>query len=166
MIIQNNADPETRYQTLLGKLQARGCRITSHRLALLRLLAVSEGHPNAAQLYERLRVQFPTVSLATIYKTLALLKEEGEVLEIDLHADSHYDGNKPYPHPHLICTRCDRIMDGDEVQFAASLNQEIEERYGFQVAQSQLVFYGMCRGLPGNITRREYFFTAIDNDYL
>ena len=59
--------------------------MTSHRLALLRLLAVSEGHPNATQLYQKLRLQFPTVSLATIYKTLALLKEEGEVLEIDLH---------------------------------------------------------------------------------
>jgi len=139
------SDPETRYQTLLGKLQARGSRITSHRLALLRLLAVSEGHPNAAQLYERLRAQFPTVSLATIYKTLTLLKEEGEVLEIDLHADSHYDGNKPYPHPHLICTRCKQIIDGDEVGALHALNQEIAEKYDFQVAQSQLVFYGVCR---------------------
>ena len=139
------SDPELRYQTLLGKLQARGSRITSHRLALLRLLAVSEGHPNAAQLYERLRAQFPTVSLATIYKTLTLLKEEGEVLEIDLHADSHYDGNKPYPHPHLICTRCKQIIDGDEVRALHALNQEIAEKYDFQVAQSQLVFYGVCR---------------------
>ena len=138
-------DPETRYQTLLGKLRARGSRITSHRLALLRLLAVSEGHPNAAQLYERLRVTFPTVSLATIYKTLALLKEEGEVLEIDLHADSHYDGNKPYPHPHLVCTRCKQISDGDEVVALHALNQEIKEKYAFQVAQTQLVFYGVCR---------------------
>jgi len=139
------SDPETRYQTLLGKLRARGSRITSHRLALLRLLAVSEGHPNAAQLYQRLRAQFPTVSLATIYKTLALLKEEGEVLEIDLHADSHYDGNKPYPHPHLVCTRCKQIIDGDEVVALYALNQEIQEKYSFQVAQSQLVFYGVCR---------------------
>jgi Fur family peroxide stress response transcriptional regulator len=139
------SDPETRYQTLLGKLQARGSRITSHRLALLRLLAVSEGHPNAAQLYQRLRAQFPTVSLATIYKTLALLKEEGEVLEIDLHADSHYDGNKHYPHPHLVCTRCKQIIDGDEVVTLYALNQEIQEKYSFQVAQSQLVFYGVCR---------------------
>ena len=139
------SDPETRYQTLLDKLRARGSRITSHRLALLRLLAVSEGHPNAAQLYQRLRAQFPTVSLATIYKTLALLKEEGEVLEIDLHADSHYDGNKPYPHPHLVCTRCKQIIDGDEVVALHALNQEIQEKYSFQVAQSQLVFYGVCR---------------------
>lgn len=138
-------DPELRYQTLLGKLQARGSRITSHRLALLRLLAASQGHPNAAQLYEALRVQFPTISLATVYKTLDLLKEEGEVLEIPLRGESHYDGNKPYPHPHLICTRCGKILDGDEVRVLDAINQEIQQKYAFKVAQSQLVFYGICR---------------------
>lgn len=137
-------DPEQRYNILLTKLKQRNCRITSHRLALIRMLAISEGHPNAAGLYDQLRLQFPTVSLATIYKTLALLKEEGEVLEIDLHSESHYDGNKPYPHPHLICSRCCKILDGDEVIFIDRLNQEIKEQYDFRVEQSQLLFYGIC----------------------
>ncbi|NSW52622.1 MAG: transcriptional repressor [Anaerolineae bacterium] len=145
-------DPELRYQSMLTKLKNRGGRITSHRMALLRLIAVSEGHPNAAQLFEQLRQQFPTVSLATVYKTLALLKEENEVFEIDLRDDSHYDGNKPYPHPHLICRVCRQIIDGDEVSLLGALNQEIRERYQFQVQQSQLVFYGVCRDcrdIPG-----------------
>jgi Fur family transcriptional regulator, peroxide stress response regulator len=138
-------NPELRYQTLLSKLQQRGGRLTSHRLALLRLLAVSEDHPNAIQLYEKLRLQFPTVSLATIYKTLALLKEEGEVLEIDLHEDSHYDGANPDPHPHLICIHCGSIRDGDEVQSIIGLNDEIEKKYDFQITRPQLVFYGICQ---------------------
>jgi len=87
MAIHNMIDPEIRYQSMLAKIKERGSRITSHRIALLRLISVSDGHPTAAQLYERVRVQFPTVSLVTIYKTLALLKENGEVLEIDLHTD-------------------------------------------------------------------------------
>lgn len=138
-------NPEYRYQALLGKLRERGSRITSNRLALLRLLAESEDHPNALQLYEKLRIQFPTCSLGTVYKTLAMLKEAGEVLEIDLHSESHYDGNKPYPHPHLICNRCGRIMDGDDMHIAENINLEIKEKYKFQVVQSQLVFYGVCR---------------------
>ncbi len=138
------SDPEIRYQTLLGKLKKRGSRITSHRLALLRLISVSEGHPNAAKLYETLLVQFPTISLATIYKTLALLKEEGEILEIDLHNDSRYDGNKPYPHPHLVCTKCGKIADGDSVQFTHNINHEILDLYHFKVASSQMLFYGVC----------------------
>ena len=137
-------DPELRYQTMLSKIQDRGSRLTSHRMALLRLMAVSEGHPNAAQLYERLKVQFPSVSLATIYKTLALLKDKGEVLEIDLPNDNHYDGNKPYPHPHLICIRCSRIMDGEDVPALLTINQQIADKYGFKVQSQQLIFYGVC----------------------
>lgn len=98
-------DPELRYQMVLNKLKTRGSRLTSHRLALLHLLATPDGHPSAAQLYALLQVQFPTISLATIYKTLALLKEDSEVLEINLYSDRHYDSNKPYPHPHIVCDR-------------------------------------------------------------
>jgi Fur family transcriptional regulator, peroxide stress response regulator len=149
MIINNKADPEVRYQTMLGKLQVRHCRLTSHRLALLHLIALSEDHPNAMHLFEKLRIQFPTVSLATIYKTLVLLKEEGEVLEIDLHNDSRYDGNKPYPHPHLICNRCGKILDGEELLFLNTLQQDVKEKYNFQVVQSQMVFYGICQECQG-----------------
>jgi Fur family transcriptional regulator, peroxide stress response regulator len=138
------SDPEIRYQSMLEKLQEHGYRLTSHRLALLRLIAASEGHPNAFQLFEKLRVHFPTVSLATIYKTITLLKDEGEILEIELHNNSHFDGNKPFPHPHLICNNCGKILDGDEIQVIQTLNAEIKETYGFQVVQPQLVFYGIC----------------------
>jgi Fur family transcriptional regulator, peroxide stress response regulator len=137
-------DPEIRYQTLVSKLKERGCRLTSHRLALARVLASSTGHPDAAQLYAEIKVQFPTVSLATIYKTLILLKDEGEILEIDLRTNSHYDGNKPYPHPHLICIRCNRIIDGDEVSMLEKFNDEIEQKYQFQISRHQIIYYGIC----------------------
>ena len=137
-------DPELRYQTILAKIQEKGSRLTSHRIALLRLISVSEGHPSATQLYEKLRVQFPSISLSTIYKTLALLKDKGEVLEIDLPDDNRYDGNKPFPHPHLICIRCNRIMDGEDVPALLTINQQIADKYGFQVQSQQLIFYGVC----------------------
>lgn len=138
------SDPELRFQMLLNKLKTRGSRLTSHRLALLRLLAASERHPSAAQLYKQLRIQFPTISLATIYKTLALLKEEGEVLEINLNSDRHYDGNKPYPHPHLVCNQCGQILDADEVDYLTTIKEEIRTNYEFQVVHSQLLFFGLC----------------------
>jgi len=137
-------DPELRYQTILETIRKRGGRLTSHRLALLRMIAASDDHPNAAQLYESLRKQFPTISLATIYKTLIMLKDEGEVLEIELHSDSHYDGNKPYSHPHLVCTQCNRIIDGDDLLSLQSIDQQIAQKYGFKVQREQMVFYGLC----------------------
>jgi len=91
-------DPEIRFDELVTALKARDYRLTPQRVELLRLIASSDGHPSAAQLYGRIKRQFPTMSHATVYKTLALLKDMGQVLEIDLRDDSHYDGNRPSPH--------------------------------------------------------------------
>jgi Fur family peroxide stress response transcriptional regulator len=112
-------------------------------MSLVRIIAASEGHPNASQLYERIKSQHPTMSQATVYKTLAMLKDLGEVLEIDLHEDSHYDGNKPYPHPHLVCIRCHKIMDG-EADLAQPLVDELERGSGYHIVRHQLTFYGYC----------------------
>ena len=107
-------DPETRFNKLVAKLQNQNYRLTPQRMALLHLLATSEGHPNASQLYDQIKAQFPTTSLATVYKTLNVLKAMGEVLELGFrNDDNRYDGNKPYPHPHLICSQCGRILDLD-----------------------------------------------------
>ncbi|MBK7319146.1 Fur family transcriptional regulator [Candidatus Villigracilis affinis] len=137
-------DPQVRFEQLIAKLKERQYRITPQRVELIRLIAASEGHPSASQLYNQIKVQFPTMSLATVYKTLDLLKEVGEVLEIGLRDDSHYDGNKPYPHPHLICMKCQKIMDGELDAAVGKIVQEVENNFGFRVVKHQLDFYGLC----------------------
>ena len=137
-------DPQVRFEQLIAKLKERQYRITPQRVELIRLIAASEGHPSASQLYNQIKVQFPTMSLATVYKTLDLLKEVGEVLEIGLRDDSHYDGNKPYPHPHLICMKCQKIMDGELDATVGKIVQEVENNFGFRVVKHQLDFYGLC----------------------
>ena len=137
-------DPQIRFEQLIAKLKERQYRITPQRVELIRLIAASEGHPSASQLYNQIKVQFPTMSLATVYKTLDLLKEVGEVLEIGLRDDSHYDGNKPYPHPHLICMKCQKIMDGELDVAVGKIIQEVENNFGFRVVKHQLDFYGLC----------------------
>ena len=137
-------DSQARFEHLIAILKERGYRITPQRVELIRLIAASEGHPSASQLYEQIAAQFPTMSLATVYKTLDLLKELDEVLEIGLRDDSHYDGNKPYPHPHLICTKCQKITDGELDTAVTSMVHEVEKNFGFHVAKHQLDFYGLC----------------------
>jgi Fur family peroxide stress response transcriptional regulator len=137
-------DPEARFEELVAKLRKRGYRLTPQRIALLRLLASSDGHPSAAHLYEQIKDQFPTTSLATVYKTLNVLKEMDEVLELGFSADDNrYDGNKPYPHPHLVCMNCQRIMDV-EAGLAQSMIQEVAESSGYQIVGHRLDFYGLC----------------------
>jgi Fur family transcriptional regulator, peroxide stress response regulator len=138
------SDPQLRFEHLIAKLKEREYRLTPQRMDLVRLIATSEDHPSAAQLYDQIKVQFPTMSLATVYKTLDLLKELGEVLEIDLRDDIHYDGKRPYPHPHLICTSCKKISDGQLEAPIRALVDEMEHISGFQILRHQLVFYGLC----------------------
>jgi len=85
------------------------------------------------------------MSQATVYKTLALLKEMGQVLEINLRDDSHYDGNRPQPHPHLICIRCNKIVDGEFALDQVSLHQ-VEQRFRLHCPEITDYF---LRSLPG-----------------
>jgi Fur family peroxide stress response transcriptional regulator len=136
-------DPQVRFDELLSALKARDYRLTPQRVELVRLIAASEGHPSAAQLFAKIKVQFPTMSQATVYKTLTLLKEMGEILEFNLRDDSHYDGNRPEPHPHLICVQCNRIMDGDVALDMESV-QKLEEESGYTILRPQITLYGLC----------------------
>jgi Fur family peroxide stress response transcriptional regulator len=144
-ILERNlmTDPDVRFNQLIAALKERDFRLTPQRVELVRLIAVSEGHPSANQFYKKIKLKFPTMSHATVYKTLALLKEMNQVLEIDLREDSHYDGNRPQPHPHLICMKCNKIVDGE-----VSLDQEaiikLEKVSGYTILRPQISLYGLC----------------------
>lgn len=138
------ADSQARFEQLISKLRLMDFRMTPQRMALIRLMATSNEHPSAAQLYQQIKIEFPTMSLATVYKTLDLLKELGEVVEIGLHDDNHYDAYRPYPHPHLICTSCQIIFDGELEAPVQALVNAMEHVSGFHILRHQLVFYGLC----------------------
>lgn len=133
-----------RFEMLMSRLREKDHRLTPQRIALLRILAATDGHPSASQLYDQLQAQFPTTSPATIYKTLNVLKDLGEVLELGFSDDDNrYDGRKPYPHPHLICVRCRKIMDA-EVSVDHDLVQQVAQQSGYQIIGHRLDFYGVC----------------------
>ena len=136
-------DPASRYEYLIAKLRKRNFRMTPQRMALVRIIAASDGHPSATQLYERVKSEYPTMSPATVYKTLNLFKEMGEVFEIDLKENSRYDGNKPHPHPHVICISCQKVIDGAD-ELVNNLLDEIESDSGYKIVRHQIIFYGYC----------------------
>ena len=137
-------NPQARLDEMITRLKERGHRLTPQRMAVLKILAADERHPSVEQIYERVEVDFPMTSLATIYKTVTLLKEMGEVLELGFSGDSNrYDGKRPYPHPHLICTRCRSIVDL-EVATLGELHQEVAQSTGYRIVNHRLDFFGIC----------------------
>jgi Fur family transcriptional regulator, peroxide stress response regulator len=137
-------ESEKRFDEVISKLRERRCRMTPQRVALLRILTSTKEHPSAAQLHEQLRTQFPTTSLATVYKTLNLLDEMDEVLEMGFSGDDRrYDGFNPRSHPHLVCVGCRRIVDL-EGTVVDTMTRDAADRSGFRVIGHRLDVYGLC----------------------
>ena len=123
-------EPQERFETLVNKLKQHGYRLTPQRAAILRIFASSHDHPSIEQVYNQIKGQFPMMSLATVYKTVTMLKEEGEILELAFaNGSTRYDANHPYPHPHLICVRCHRITDAEGLSLDKSA-LKMAENYG------------------------------------
>ena len=137
-------NPQVRLNEMIANLKDQGHRLTPQRMAVLKILATSRDHPSAERIYERVKADFPMTSLATVYKTVTLLKELGEVLELGFSDDSNrYDGYRPEPHPHLICVRCRNIVDPD-VNTLDRLAQEVTQTTGYQIMSHRLDFFGIC----------------------
>ncbi len=137
-------DSGVRLNHILARLRERDFRITPQRMAILKILAESRDHPTVEEIYAQVRSAFPTTSLATVYKTVTLLKGLGEVLEVGTRTgSSRYDGGKPYPHPHVICTGCRAMIDFEEPALD-DLTRQVAEKTGYQISDYQFDFFGLC----------------------
>ena len=129
---------------LLKQMKAAGHRMTPQRQAILEVLTTSDTHPTVDQIYERVRVDFPMTSRATVYKTISLAKEMGAVMELEFSQGSNrYDGKRPYPHPHVICTTCKQVMDATDLEIKA-LKQQIVQKTGYRIVNHRIDFFGIC----------------------
>ena len=138
------ADPEERFDSIIKKLRENDHKLTPQRLAVIKILARSEGHPSVEKIYEQLLYDFPTMSLATVYRNVMLIKSLGEVLELGFADGSNrYDGNKPYPHPHVICIQCHKIIDPD-LAGLRDMTKEVAVETGFEILTHRLDFFGIC----------------------
>ncbi|GAB4165072.1 MAG: Fur family transcriptional regulator [Geothermobacteraceae bacterium] len=133
-----------RLEKVILRLRERNCRVTPQRIAILKAFLDSNEHPGIEQVYRQVQTRFPTTSLATVYKTVALLKEMGEILEIGFpDGQKRFDGNKPFPHPHIICEHCGVVLDPDTSQ-VDNLIAEIADNTGFKVTSHQIQLIGTC----------------------
>lgn len=134
----------SRLSSLIVLLRQRGYRLTPQRVAILRILTTGNDHPTAEQVYDQVRREFPMTSLATIYKTVSMLKSEGELIELDFgDGSSRYDVVRVHSHPHLVCVRCHTILDPEEEEIEQLVGQ-VAERHGFKLIEDRILIYGLC----------------------
>lgn len=138
------ADQKKRFDTIIQKLRENDHKITPQRLAIVKIIAESNGHPSVENIYDQIKKDFPTMSLATVYRNIVLIKSLGEVLELGFPDGSNrYDGNKPYPHPHVICIKCKKIVDPD-LDSLDEIKKEVALETNFKILNHRLDFFGIC----------------------
>ena len=129
-------------------LHHKGVAITRKRAKLLEVLLSSDRHPSAAEIHQGVRAFYPETSLATIYNTLDILKETGQVLEIEFSASANrYDGRIPDSHPHLICVKCEKVEDMDDDQDAPAPSDPLDrvsQATGYHITRLRADYYGTC----------------------
>ena len=136
---------EIRFIEMQKALKKHKYKVTPQRLAILKILAYNISHPKIDEIYKILRKTFPTTSPATVYKTVAVLKELNEVLEIQ-YSDkgNRYDGLTPIPHPHICCTVCNKVFDIQAINFDDLINK-MEKETGFEIHHVRMDVNGICQ---------------------
>jgi len=142
---------QARDETIRAKLaqfakhcRARGLSVTPQRLAIYQALITSPRHPSAEDIYKRIRRHYPTISLATVYKTLETFEREGFISKVTpLHETARYDANRTRHH-HLICVKCHTIEDfSAEALEHLSLPSEVVGQW--RILEYTVHVLGLCR---------------------
>ena len=115
------------------------------RNAILECLRSTTAHPSADMVHEMLQAEHPDISLATVYRNLALFKQQGLISSVcTVKGIERFDGNTD-THVHFICENCDAVSDLHQIHIPETLGDEVAGCSGNQMHSCQLTISGLCR---------------------
>jgi len=115
------------------------------REAIYEAIAATKEHPTADYVYGKLKEQYPSISLGTIYRNISQLKEQQKLISVGVvQGQERFDANTA-DHPHFVCNECGQVIDVDGLVMDESNNEVIKARYGAQPTGCLLVYNGLCR---------------------
>ena len=114
------------------------------RDAILDYLRQTDAHPSAETVHAGLKASIPDISLGTVYRNLALFKQQGLIQSLgSVRGVERFDGNAE-PHVHFICTECGKIQDLHQMQVPRDLSEEASRLTNARILMCQLAFSGAC----------------------
>lgn len=129
-------------------LRSKGYKATPQRIAICRIVLNSGAHPSAQQVYDEVKKIHPTVSLATVYKTLEVLRDLDLVQEINFPKGQARFDSYMNPHINLICLKCCSITDLDDVT-VKEITREVAAATKFKPTGQRVDVYGICQKCSG-----------------
>lgn len=118
-------------------------RYSKQRELILNIVLRNQIHPSAEEVYKLLKVEYPTLSLGTVYRNLNFLAENNMLKKICIPEGSdRYDGTLTR-HQHIICRKCGKVSDINLGKLE-TLKRDILRSTGFDADINALVFEGVC----------------------
>lgn len=129
---------------IIAIFKERKLKLTPQRMAVYIYLQSTKEHPSAETIYKFLHTDYPTMSLATVYKALKTLTKVNLITELNVgEGNFRYDANVS-PHPHIQCTSCGKVDDIEGI-FFNDLNDKIKKYTDYEVTSNKIYFYGICK---------------------
>lgn len=114
------------------------------RDAILSYLKETDVHPSAEAVYASLKERIPDISLGTVYRNLALFKDQGVIQSLgSVQGVERFDGNTQ-PHVHFVCDNCGRITDLHQIHVPRELSDSAAAAARAEIRRCQLTFTGTC----------------------
>lgn len=122
-------------------LRQAGLRITAQRLLVIDALIDNRTHPTVEEIHSHVQQRFPTISLATVYQTLARLAQQGLIRELRGGKDGMRCDPDTSPHGHAYCEGCGLIFD---MPLDTERTDEPLHLTGFVPYKTEIFVYGLC----------------------
>ncbi len=114
-------------------------RMTRQRKVILEELRGTDTHPTADEIYERVRLKLPRISLGTVYRNLQTLVSDGQVRTLSSGGRMRYDGAL-HDHCHVRCAVCGVVGDVPAREITGQPCQSGD----FRILGYKIEFVGIC----------------------
>ncbi|MBI4311676.1 MAG: transcriptional repressor [Chloroflexi bacterium] len=133
----------TRHGNALEQLKGAGYRLTPQRVMVLAALAARPGHIGVDELYRRVHEGYPYIDVATVYRTLQVLKELHLVTELDAGGSARYELLQTDMHHHMVCRGCGNAFDFNPT-YLQEFRDHLVQEFGFEPDLEHFAIGGLC----------------------
>ena len=130
-------------ETIEKKCIDKGVKLTDQRKVIAKVMSESSDHPNVDELYKRVNIVDPKISIATVYRTVKLFEESGILAKHDFKGGkARYEAMIESHHDHLIDVKSGEIIEfvDEEIE---NLQKKVADKYGYELVDHKLELYGV-----------------------
>ena len=120
-----------------------GLRNTIQRTAILKVIRKRGTHLSPYEIYRLAKREQPSLTLATVYRTMNKLKNLNLVEEIHINETHHYEIKPPFKHHHLICIDCGKIVEF-KYDLVGQIKKKVPEAREFEITSDEVRITGFC----------------------